>query len=135
MVKWYSILLGCLFLIFPMQVAQSETNYEIEGMYVSTEDIIADILFPIIDKRVIEEYGQDTLISWDWKRIVDITYNNNHSYDVSVRIEIPSKNFVNAQEDLVKVRISPSCDSDKINKKICNHEFEIEVLEYIHLSS
>lgn len=135
MVKWYSILLGCLFLIFPMQVAQSETNYEIEGMYVSTEDIIADILFPIIDKRVIEEYGQDTLISWDWKRIVDITYNNNHSYNVSVRIEIPSKNFVNAQEDLVKVRISPSCDSDKINKKICNHEFEIEVLEYIHLSS
>ena len=118
-----------------MQVAQSETNYEIEGMYVSTEDIIADILFPIIDKRVIEEYGQDTLISWDWKRIVDITYNNNHSYNVSVRIEIPSKNFVNAQEDLVKVRISPSCDSDKINKKICNHEFEIEVLEYIHLSS
>ena len=60
-------------------------------MYVTTEDIISDIVFPTIDKRVIKEYGQDTLFGWEWKRIVGITYNDNHSYDVSVRIEIPSE--------------------------------------------
>lgn len=135
MVKRYLILLVCLFLVLTLtQVVKSETNSEVEGMYVTTEDIILDIVFPTIDKRVIKEYGQDTLISWHWKRIVGITYNDNHSYDVSVSIEIPSKNLDDFKEDLVKVRISPSCDSDKINKQKCNHEFKIEILDYTHLS-
>ncbi len=135
MVKQYLVLLGLLFIVLtPSQVVKSETNSEVEGMYVTTEDIILDLLLPIIDKRVIKEYGQDTLISWHWKRIVGITYNENHSYDVTVRIEIPSKNLDDFKEDLVKVRISPSCDSDRINKQKCNHEFEIEIVDYKHLS-
>ena len=135
MIKRYLILLGSLFLIFTLtQVVKSETNSEVEGMYVTTEDIILDILLPIIDKRVIKEYGQDAHINWQWKRIVGITYNENHSYDVAVRIENPSKNLDDVKEDLVKVRISPSCDSDSINKQKCNHEFEIEILDYKHLS-
>ncbi|WP_225986148.1 hypothetical protein [Psychrobacillus glaciei] len=116
------------------QVVKSETNLEVEGMYVTTEDIILDILLPIIDKRVIKEYGQDAPISWHWNRIVGMTYNDNHSYDVAVRIEIPSKNLDDVKVDLVKVRISPSCDSDSINKQKCNHGFEIEILDYKHLS-
>jgi hypothetical protein len=135
MVKQYLVLLGLLFIVLtPSQVVKSETNSEVEGMYVTTEDIILDLLLPIIDNRVIKEYGQDTLISWHWKRIVGITYNDNHSYDVTVRIEIPSKNLDDFKEDLVKVRISPSCDSDRINKQKCNHEFKIEIVDYKHLS-
>jgi hypothetical protein len=135
MVKQYLVLLGLLFIVLtPSQVVKSETNSEVEEMYVTTEDIILDILFPIVDNRVIKEYGQDTLISWHWKRIVGITYNDNHSYDVTVRIEIPSKNLDDFKEDLVKVRISPSCDSDRINKQKCNHEFKIEIVDYKHLS-
>ncbi|QFF97849.1 hypothetical protein PB01_02930 [Psychrobacillus glaciei] len=135
MIKRYLILLGCLFLVFTLaQVVKSETNLEVEGMYVTTEDIILDILLPIIDKRVIKEYGQDAPISWHWNRIVGMTYNDNHSYDVAVRIEIPSKNLDDVKVDLVKVRISPSCDSDSINKQKCNHGFEIEILDYKHLS-
>ncbi|ALC85265.1 hypothetical protein AM499_05120 [Bacillus sp. FJAT-22090] len=56
------------------------------------------------------------------------------SYDVTVRIEIPSKNIDDAKVDLVKVRIFPSCDSGKINKQKCNHGFKIEILDYKHLS-
>ncbi len=135
MVKRYLVLIGLLFIVLtPSQVVKSETNSEVEGMYVTTEDIILDILLPIIDKRVKKEYGQDTLISWHWKRIVSITYNDNHSYDVTVRLEIPSKNLDDVKEDLVKVRISPSCDSDSINKQKCNHEFEIGIVDYKHLS-
>ena len=135
MVKQYLVLLGFLFVVLTStQVVKSETNSEVEGMYVTTEDIISDIVFPTIDKRVIKEYGQDTLFGWEWKRIVDITYNDNHSYDVTVKIEIPSENLDDFKEDLVKVRISPSCDSDKINKQKCNHEFKIEILDYKHLS-
>lgn len=121
-----------------MQVAKSETITKAEEMYVTTEDIISDIIFPTIDKRVIKEYGGDNRLIWHWKRIVGITYNENHSYDVTVKIEIPSKdineNVENVKEDLVKVRISPSCDSEKINKQKCNHGFEIEILDYKHLS-
>ncbi|KAA0965804.1 hypothetical protein FQ087_05905 [Sporosarcina sp. ANT_H38] len=137
MVKKYSILLGSgfLFLVFTLtQVVNSETDLNVEEMYVTTEDIISDIVFPTIDKRVIKEYGRDTLFGWEWKRIVGITYNDDHSYDVSVRIEIPSKNPADYKEDLVKVRISPSCDSDKINKLKCNHGFKIEIVDYKHLS-
>ncbi|MEX3744124.1 MULTISPECIES: hypothetical protein [Lysinibacillus] len=135
MVKQYLILLGFLFIILTStQVVKSETVPKIEEMYVTTEDIISDIIFPTVDKRVIKEYGQNTLFDWQWKRILNITYNDNHSYDITVKIEIPSKNFDDAKEDIVKVRISPSCDSDKINKQKCNHGFKIEVLDYKHLS-
>ena len=103
-------------------------------MYVTTEDIILDIVFPVIDKRVLKEYGQDTLFGWEWKRIVDIAYNDNHSYDVTVRIEIPSKNFDDVKEDQVKVRIFPSCNSLSLNNQKCNHGFKIEIINYKHLS-
>lgn len=139
MVKHYLVLLGFILIILTsMQVAKSETIPKAEEMYVTTEDIISDIIFPTIDKRVIKEYGGDNRLIWHWKRIVGITYNENHSYDVTVRIEIPSKdineNVENVKEDLVKVRISPSCDSEKINRQKCNHGFEIEILDYKHLS-
>lgn len=136
MVKHYLVLLGFILIVLTsMQVAKSETIPKAEEMYVTTEDIISDIIFPTIDKRVIKEYGGDNRLIWQWKRIVGITYNENHSYDVTVRIEIPSKNLnENVKEDLVKVRISPSCDSEKINKQKCNHGFEIEILDYKHLS-
>ena len=135
MKKQYLILVGLLFLIvIPKQIVKSETISNVEGMYVTTEDIIADIVFPTIDKRVIKEYGQDSLFGQEWRRIVGITYNDNHSYDVSVKIEIDPENSDEYKEDLVKVRISPSCDSDKLNKEKCNHGFKIEMLEYKHLS-
>lgn len=135
MVKQYLVILGVLFIVITStQVVKSETIPKAEEMYVTTEDIILDIVFPHIDKRVISEYGQDTLLNWQWKGIFDITYNDNHSYDVTVKIEIPSKNLDNAKEDLVKVRISPSCDSEKINKQKCNHGFKIDILDYKHLS-
>ena len=136
MVKHYLVLLGFILIVLTsMQVAKSETIPKAEEMYVTTEDIISDIIFPTIDKRVIKEYGGDNRLIWQWKRIVGITYNENHSYDVTVRIEIPSKKpNRNVKEDLVKVRISPSCDSEKINKQKCNHEFKLEILEYKHIS-
>ncbi|WP_077215202.1 hypothetical protein [Bacillus dakarensis] len=135
MVKICIFLFGILFSTFiPLQTVKAETVPKAEDLYVTIEDIISDIVFPSIDKRVIKEYGQDTLFGWEWKRIVDISYNDNHSYDLSVRIKIPSKNLDNNKEDLVKVRISPSCDSDKLNKLKCNHGFKIEILDYKHLS-
>lgn len=135
MVKQYLALLGFIFIILiPTQIVKSETNSEAEEMYVTTEDIILDIISPTVDKRVVKEYGQDSFYGWQWKRIVDISYNDNHSYDVTIRIEFPSDKFEDFKEDIVKVRISPSCDSDKINKQKCNHGFNIEILEYKHLS-
>jgi len=135
MFQKYAILFGLLFFIFtPLQTVIAETVPKKEDMYVTTEDIILDIIFPIIDKRVIKEYGEDTVIGWDMKRIVGITYNDNHSYDVSVRIDIPSKNHDNNNEDIVKVRISPSCDSNKLNKLKCNHGSKVEIVDYKHLS-
>ncbi|MGE7673149.1 hypothetical protein ACQKMV_06125 [Lysinibacillus sp. NPDC094403] len=134
-IKQYLVILGVLFIVITStQVVKSETIPKAEEMYVTTEDIILDIVFPHIDKRVISEYGQNTLFDWQWKGIFDITYNDNHSYDVTVKIEIPSKNLDDAKEDLVKVRISPSCDSDKINKLKCKHGFKIDILDYKHLS-
>src|SRR4051794_7213437 len=101
MVKRYLVLLGFLFIVLTLTqvVVKSENNSVEEGMYVTTEDIILDIIFPVIDKRVIKEYGQNTLFYWEWKGIVDIAYNDNHSYDVTVRIEIPSKKLDDAKED------------------------------------
>jgi|GEM_PF-3171664 len=135
MVKQYLVILGVLFIVITStQVVKSETIPKAEEMYVTAEDIILDIVFPYIDKKVISEYGQNTLFDWRWKGVFDITYNDNHSYDVTVKIEIPSKNLDDAKEDLVKVRIFPSCDSDKINKQKCNHGFKIDILDYKHLS-
>ncbi|CAM3115877.1 hypothetical protein FITA111629_04590 [Filibacter tadaridae] len=137
MVKKYLIfsVLGLSFLAFTLtQVANSETVLNEEEIYVTTEDIILDIVLPTIDKRVVKEYGQDTLSGWEWKRIEGITYNDNHSYDVSVRIEILSKTSDGYKDDLVKVRISPSCDSTTINKLKCKHGFNIEIVNYKRLS-
>jgi hypothetical protein len=135
MVKQYLILLGFfLFAFTPMQTVKAETVPKVEDSYVTTEDIVSDLVFPTIDKRVIKEYGGDSLFHWKWQRIVGINYNDNHSYDVAVRILIPSKDNDNDKEDLVKVRVSPSCDSGKINKQKCNHGFKIEIVEYKHLS-
>ncbi|MGO4889447.1 hypothetical protein ACJ2A9_16995 [Anaerobacillus sp. MEB173] len=105
-----------------------------EDWYVSTEDIIWDIIFPAIDKRVIKEYGvkDASSFSWEQQRIVNIVYNNNHSYDISLRIRIPDNNNpLEHMEDLVKLRVYPSCDSPKIG---CSHGFKVEVLDYEHLN-
>ena len=136
MFKKYLFILEFVVIVFlPAQIVKSEAKSEAQGLYVTTEDIISDIIFPTVDERVIEEYGGDQFLVWNWKRIVNITYNDNHSYDVTVSIEIPPNNPTDqAKEDLVKIRISPSCDSEKINQEICHHEFKIEILDYEHLS-
>jgi hypothetical protein len=135
MVKHHIILFGMfLFAFTSMQFVKAETVLNAEDSYVTTDDIVSDLLFPTIDKRVIKEYGGGELFDWQWQRIVGIKYNDNHSYDVKVRINIPTKNSENVKVDLVTVRVSPSCDSGKINKQKCNHEFKIEILEYNHLS-
>jgi hypothetical protein len=103
-----------------------------EDWYVTPEDIIKDIIFPSIDKRVMKEYpGNDVAVfGWETKRIVDIVYNNNHSYDISVKIRVPGNNSpLEVADDLVKVRVSPSCDSPKIG---CSHGFKVEVIDYEH---
>lgn len=60
MVKKYLFLLvsGFLLLVFTLtQVVNSETVLNAEEMYVTTEDIISDIVFPAIDKRVWAGYS------------------------------------------------------------------------------
>ena len=99
--------------------------------YFTTEDIVLDLIMPAVDQRVIEEYKGEPLIDWHWGKITDIKYNTDHSYDVTVKIKIPSEHNL---EDLVKVRVSPSCDSGKLNKWTCNHEFGIKILEYSRIS-
>ncbi|MGP9043950.1 hypothetical protein [Cytobacillus kochii] len=133
--KKYLMIFGFfLFTFTSMQTVKAETIPTVENSYFTREDIVLDFILPTIDKRVIKEYGGDALFSWNWQRIVGINYNDNHSYDVSIRIQIPSENLDMDKEDLVKVRISPSCDSRKINKLKCDHNFKIEILEYKHLS-
>ncbi|WP_078546788.1 hypothetical protein [Litchfieldia alkalitelluris] len=133
MIKQSFILLGLTFAFIPQQNVMVESAPKVEDLYVTTEDIVLDLIMPIIDKRVIKEYGGGPLFDWQIQRIVGIAYNDDHSYDVSVRINIPSGND-NTKEDLVKVRVSPSCDSGKINKQVCNHDFRVEIVEYKHLS-
>ena len=101
-----------------------------EDWYVTPEDIVLDIISPAIGKRVRKEYG-DGLLSWQSQRIVGIVYNNNHSYDVSLRLQVPDERNIpgNYANDLVRVGISPSCDSPKIG---CSHGFKVEVLDYQH---
>src|SRR6476620_10793321 len=61
-----------------------------EDLYVTPEDIIGDIVFPSIDKRVMQEYpGNDAAtFGWQSQRIVGIVYNNNHSYDISISLQV-----------------------------------------------
>lgn len=102
--------------------------------YATSEDIILDIIFPSIDKRVMQEYpGKDgATLGWESQRFVGIVYNNNHSYDISIKIGVPDNANGPSEytNDLVKVRVSPSCHSPKID---CRHGFDVEVLEYKHL--
>lgn len=106
-----------------------------EDWYVTPEDIIKDIIFPAIDKRVMEEYpdNEDVIFGWRSQRIDGIVYNNNHSYDISIKIEVPSPQNMATEykEDLVTVRLSPSCDSPKMS---CKHGFNVEVVAYKRLS-
>jgi hypothetical protein len=133
-----------LFVIFMMLVSENlanakppepkEIKQHPEVGYVTTEDILRDIIFPAIDKIVIKEYGSDGLFGWQQQRIENIVYNNNHSYDITVNLQVPdhqNKSFEPYAHDLVKVRVSPSCDSPKIG---CSHGFNVEVLEYKHIS-
>ncbi|GAB3789516.1 hypothetical protein [Virgibacillus kimchii] len=102
-----------------------------EDWYVTPEDIIKDIIFSSIDKRVMQEYPGNDVAAFGWRlqRIVNIVYNNNHSYDISVKVQVPEEKNKPGYfaEDLVKVRVSPSCDSPKIS---CTHGFSVEVIEY-----
>lgn len=113
---------------------QKEIKPYAEDWYVTPEDIIWDIIFPEVDKRVLKEYEEKVQSGFGWskQRIVNIVYNNNHSYDISIRIQVPDNesNLLEYVDDLVKVRVSPSCDSPKIS---CTHGFDVEVLEYRHL--
>ncbi|MFE8697614.1 hypothetical protein ACFYKT_14830 [Cytobacillus sp. FJAT-53684] len=106
-----------------------------DDWYVTPEDIIRDIIFPYIDKRVMQEYPSNDYAAFRWQaqRIVGIVYNNNHSYDISISLQVPDERIapVNYAQDLVKVRVSPSCDSPKIG---CGHGFKVEVLDYEHMN-
>lgn len=136
MVKQYLFLLVFLFFaLTPLQIVKADSISKVEQeLYITTEDIISDIVFPTIDKKVQNVYS-DEMIGWQWKRIVGIKYNDNHSYDVAVRIQVPSQYSDYVDDDLVKVRISPSCDSEKLNKLRCNHDFKIEIIDYKRLSN
>ena len=127
MVKKYVILLG--FILFTFTPLQTVNAQSVEEHYVNTEDIVRVILSPIIDKRLIKEYGLDAS-SWVWEGIVTITYNDNHSFDVAVRVNIPSID----KDDLVKLRIFPFCETEKINELKCNRGLDIEIVDYKHLS-
>lgn len=137
MIKLYLILVGFLVPFLPLQTVNAETISKTQGLYVTTEDIILDIVFPTIDKKVQKEYSDNNTM-WKYRGIKGITYNNNHSYDLETKIEIdpgPIKRRDISIEDMVKLRISPSCDSNKSNNQtVCNHGFKIEILEYKHLS-
>ena len=118
-------------------IVEAETIKKEEG-YFTTEDIVSDIIFPVLDRRVQKEY-KDEHIRWDWDGLANIQYNSNHYYDITVRVEahpqlIKGKDKYGTSYDLAKLRISPSCDSNKINKMVCKHGFKIEIFEYERLS-
>jgi len=133
MVKRCLLILGVsLLALSSLQIVQAAPTSNAEDNYFTTEDIIADIVFPSIDKKVVEKYGSEDAFSWQLRRIVGINYNQNHSYDVSMWVKIDIKDKPHKYtEDLVKVRIFPPCDSDKIE---CDHDFKIEMLDYKHLT-
>ena len=135
MAKRYLILLGFfLFALTPLQTVKAESVSKVEGWYGTTEDIFGDIVFPTLDKKIEKEYGRN--LGWQWQRIVGISYNENHSYDVDIKIQVSSERNepLDYVDDQVKLRISPSCDSEKLNQLKCNHGFKIEILDYKHLS-
>ncbi|KOR80618.1 hypothetical protein AM232_20765 [Bacillus sp. FJAT-21352] len=135
MANRYLILLGFfLFAFTPMQAVKAESVSKVEGWYGTTEDIFGDIVFPTLDKKIEKEYGRN--LGWQWQRIVGISYNENHSYDVDIKIQVSSERNepLDYVDDQVKLRISPSCDSEKLNQLKCNHGFKIEILDYKHLS-
>ncbi|MBO0997466.1 DUF3888 domain-containing protein [Bacillus sp. SD075] len=135
MAKRYLILLGFFLLAYtPMQAVKAESVSKVEGWYGTTEDIFGDIVFPTLDKKIEKEYGRN--LGWQWQRIVGINYNENHSYDVDIKIQVTSERNepLNYVDDQVKLRIFPSCDSEKLNQLKCNHGFKIEILDYKHLS-
>nr|WP_263326832.1 DUF3888 domain-containing protein [Neobacillus sp. Marseille-Q6967] len=119
-----------LFLAFiPLHAAQAKVSPSInQGIYVTTEDIILDIIFPKVDKSVQKEY-QNKNINWQWTRITDITYINNHSYEMNVKITVDGRDW--KAEDLVKVKILLPCDSNKLN---CKGKFKVAIINYHHLS-
>jgi hypothetical protein len=114
MIVFFTILL--IFTTHNLVIAKPPEPQEIkpyaEDWYVTAEDIIRDIIFPAIDKRVTKEYGgkDDSGFGWQHRRILNIVYNNNHSYDISLSIQVPDSNNnpFEYREDLVKVRVSPS---------------------------
>ncbi|MGM0846059.1 MAG: DUF3888 domain-containing protein [Bacillota bacterium] len=133
MIKRCLLLLGLIFAFTPQQNILAEANPKAEDLYVTTEDIVLDIISPIIDKRMIKEYGDEHFFDWKLQRIIEIKYNDNHSYEVSVQVNIPSDHG-NTKEDLVKVRLSPSCDRGNSKMQRCTHGFKIEIVEFKHLS-
>jgi hypothetical protein len=137
MLKKCIFFLGVMVFVFsPFQYVKAETSPKKDDWYVTTEDVILDIIFPTIDQRVTKEYGgNNQMVDWQFRRIVGLHYNDNHSYDVTVRIGVPSESDEDVKEDLVEVRVSPSCDSDKLNKQKCNHDFKIEIVDYQHESN
>lgn len=71
------------------------------------------------------------LLAGSHKGLLVMFYINNHSYDISISLKVPDESNdpdIYAQ-DLVKVRVSPSCNSPKIG---CSHEFKVEIVDYEH---
>jgi hypothetical protein len=133
MMRQCLVILGLALAFIPQHNGLAESAPKAEDLYVTTEDIILDIIVPVIDKRMLKEYGDDHYYDWQVQRIIGINYNDNHSYDVSVQVNIPSEDD-NTKEDLVKVRVFPSCDRGKIKMQNCTHGFNIEIVEFKHLS-
>ncbi|GAB3064038.1 hypothetical protein [Virgibacillus ainsalahensis] len=103
MVKRCLLILGVsLLALSSLQIVQAAPISNVEDNYFTTEDIIADIVFPSIDKKVVEKYGSEDAFGWQLRRIVGINYNQNHSYDVSMRVKIDIKDKPHKYtEDLV----------------------------------
>lgn len=71
MVKRYLILVGLLLVVFtPLQAVKADSVSNEEN-YVTTEDIVLDIIFPTIDKRVMKEYGGNAAtFGWQTKELL-----------------------------------------------------------------
>ncbi|WP_409250581.1 hypothetical protein V1502_10390 [Bacillus sp. SCS-153A] len=133
MIKRFLIIIGLVIVFTPQQNIMAEPASKAEGLYVTTEDIVRDIITPIIDKKMLKEYGGQQYYDWNLQRIIGIKYNDNHSYDISVQVNIPVEN-ANMKEDFVKVRVFPSCERGKIKIQRCTHGFKVEIVEFKHLS-
>lgn len=126
---WRFVVVILLLAFIPYHAVEAKVATSInQEIYVTTEDIILDIIFPKVDKRVQKEYHNKN-INWQWTRITDITYINNHSYEMNVKITVDGRD--GKAEDLVKVKISLPCDSNKLN---CKGKFKVAVIDYHHLT-